>query len=145
MWFKWFRPTKFKFYYVAPQFFIFQRTIQIAPNFLHWSVHIFFFGLILRDISNSITPQNTLHLLPILVGLLVLPCTRQCRRSPHYSLSPFFFLSRTEEPTKAGTCAHDRRALQQLALNVHVKHSDLTWPDFYLIYSVLCSQCSQYL
>ena len=26
---------------------------------------------------------------------------------------------------KAGTCAHDRHALQQLALNVHVKHSDL--------------------
>ena len=27
---------------------------------------------------------------------------------------------------KASTCAHDRCALQQLALNVHVKHSDLT-------------------
>ena len=27
---------------------------------------------------------------------------------------------------KAGTCARDSRALQQLALNVHVKHSDLT-------------------
>ena len=36
------------------------------------------------------------------------------------------FLSRTEEPAKAGTCARDRRSLQQLALNVHVKHSDLT-------------------
>ena len=35
-------------------------------------------------------------------------------------------LSRTEEPAKAGTCARDRRALQQLALNVHIKHSDLT-------------------
>ena len=35
-------------------------------------------------------------------------------------------LSRTEEPAKAGSCARDRRALQQLALNVHVKHSDLT-------------------
>ena len=32
----------------------------------------------------------------------------------------------TEEPGKAGTCARDRRALQQLALNVHVKHTDLT-------------------
>ena len=31
-------------------------------------------------------------------------------------------LSLTEEPAKA----RDRRALQQLALNVHVKHSDLT-------------------
>ena len=30
---------------------------------------------------------------------------------------------------KASTCARDRRALQQLALNVHVIHSDLTWPD----------------
>ena len=28
-----------------------------------------------------------------------------------------------------GTCARDRRALQQLALNVHVKHSDPTRPD----------------
>ena len=27
---------------------------------------------------------------------------------------------------KAGTCARDRRVLQQLVLNVHVKHSDLT-------------------
>ena len=41
----------------------------------------------------------------------------------------FCFLSWTEEPAKAGTCASDRRALQQLALNVHVEHSDLTWPD----------------
>ena len=36
-------------------------------------------------------------------------------------------LSRTEEPAKASDCARDRRALQQLALKVHVKHSDLTW------------------
>ena len=35
-------------------------------------------------------------------------------------------LFRTAEPTKIGTCAHDRRALQQLALNVYVKHSDMT-------------------
>ena len=27
----------------------------------------------------------------------------------------------------AGTCARDRHALQKLALNVHVKHSDLTY------------------
>ena len=35
---------------------------------------------------------------------------------------PFFLpLSRTEEPAKASTCAdRDRRALQQLALDVHV-------------------------
>ena len=38
-------------------------------------------------------------------------------------------MSRTEEPAKASTCARDRRALQQLVLNVHVKHSDLTLPN----------------
>ena len=38
----------------------------------------------------------------------------------------YYVLSRTEEPAKASICARDRRALQQLALNVHVKHSDLT-------------------
>ena len=37
-----------------------------------------------------------------------------------------FFLSRTKKQVKTGTCAPDRRALHQLALNVHVKHSDLT-------------------
>ena len=58
----------------------------------------FSFGLIVRDIPNSITPQTTLRLLPIPVGLLVLPCTRQCRRSPPPPLP------------------------QQLALNMHVKH-----------------------
>ena len=31
--------------------------------------------------------------------------------------APFCFLSRTEEPAKAGTCACDRCVLQQLALN----------------------------
>ena len=33
---------------------------------------------------------------------------------------------RREEPAKVGPCARDRRSLQQLALNVHVKLSDLT-------------------
>ena len=89
-------------------------------------MHTYFsFGLILRDIPNSITPQTILHLLPIPVGLLVPPCTHQCRRSPLTPSSPFFVLSQTEEPAKAGTCACDRRVLQQLALNVHIKHSDL--------------------
>ena len=66
--------------------------------------------------------KGQLRLLPTLVGLLVLPCTPpppQCRRSR----SPLFSLSRKEEPVKTGTCACGRCALQQLALNVHVKHS----------------------
>ena len=43
--------------------------------------------------------------------LLALSCTSQCSPPP---------------PPNTGTCAHDRCALQQLDLNVHVKHSDLT-------------------
>ena len=55
------------------------------------------------------------------------PATRSLLTSSSPSLPPFFCsLSQTEEPAKAGTYARDRRALQQLALNVHVKHSDLT-------------------
>ena len=82
-----FRPTKFKIHYVAPQFFIFfGGTVQIAPNFFHWNAHIF----LLRDIPNFITPQTTLRLLPIPVGLLVLPCTWQCRWFPLLPLTFFF-------------------------------------------------------
>ena len=33
-------------------------------------------------------------------------------------------MSRTEETAKTGTCARDRRAILQLVLNVHVKHSE---------------------
>ena len=40
-----------------------------------------------------------------------------------------FIFNSTSYTVKAGICAHDRRALQQIALNVHVKHFDLTWPD----------------
>ena len=73
--------------------------------------------------------SNTLHLLPTPVGLLVLSCTRQCMRfPPPPALLPasIYFLTRTEEPAKSDTCCRDTHALQQLALNVHVKHSDLT-------------------
>ena len=44
-------------------------------------------------------------------------------RQPYGYMASSLF--QTEELTKASTCARDRRALQQLALNVHVKHSDL--------------------
>ena len=66
-------------------------------------------ALVGQYLNDSVDWCQTLRLLPIPP---VLPL--------------FFFLSRTEEPVKAGTCARDRRALQQLALNAHVKHSDLT-------------------
>ena len=73
--------------------------------------------------------DQTLHLLATSVGLRLLSCISQ---------SPFF-LFQTEEPAKAGTCAHDRCALQQLALNVHVKHSDLTvWPKRKLPFAPVC-------
>ena len=112
----------FKTHYVAPQLFIFRRIVQIAPNFLHWNAHIFLFWLNSTGHSKF---HNTLNHTP--------PATVSGRtaRTPLYppvqAVPPyFFFLSRTEELARAGTCARDRRALQQLALNVHVKHSDLT-------------------
>ena len=77
--------------------------------------------------KRPLAANRDLRLLPTLVGLLVLHCTHQCRQVPHPLIPyPLFFLSRTEEQAKACTCVRDRRALQQLALNVHVKHSDLT-------------------
>ena len=57
------------------------------------------FGLILRDIPNSRKIQNTLRLLPIPVGLLVLPCTRQCRRLP---LIPYLFFPVPDRGTGVG-------------------------------------------
>ena len=83
-----FRPTKFKFHYVAPQFFFIRPSKLRQISLIE--IHTYFsLGLNLRDIPNSIIPQTTLRLLPIPVGLLVLPCTRQCRRSPPYSLPLF--------------------------------------------------------
>ena len=103
--------------YVDKHIFFGRWTIQIAPNF---------FWLNPTRHSKFHKTSNTLRLLPNPVGLLVLPCTCQCRRSPPPLNPSPFFLSQTEEPAKAGICARDRRALRQLALNVHVKHSDLT-------------------
>ena len=42
---------------------------------------------------------------------------------------------------KAGTCARDRRALQQLDLNVHIKHSDLTCMRIYQCFERLIPIC----
>ena len=50
----------------------------------------FSFGLILRDIPNSITPQNSLLSIP--VRLFVLPYIRQCKRSPPLTSSPLLFV-----------------------------------------------------
>ena len=44
-------------------------------------------------------------------------------------LTPYPFFppqDQTKKLVKASTCARDKHALQQLALKVHVKHSDLT-------------------
>ena len=104
-----------KFHYVAPQFLIFGRTVQIAPNFLHWSTHIFLLGLILRDTPNSIIPQTTLCLLPIPVRLLVLPCTRQCKQSP-------------PPPTHLFSCPGQRNRQSPVPVPVTgVRYNSLLW------------------
>ena len=87
-------------------------------------MHTYFsFGLILRDIPNSVTPQTLSGWYwprsDILYSLLT---TSAC--GPPLTPSPFFPVP--ERGTS--TCARDRHE-QQLTLNVHVKHSDLTWPD----------------
>ena len=51
-----FRPTKYKFHYVALQFFIFSGPSKLRQiSFIEVRPY-FSFGLILRDIPNSITP-----------------------------------------------------------------------------------------
>ena len=66
----------------------------------------------------------TFRLLPISVGLLVLPCTRQCRRSPLLPPLLFFVLSRTEEPVPVPvTGVRYNSLLWMCMLNT------LTWPD----------------
>ena len=100
-----FRPTKFKTHYVAPQIFIFRRTVQIAPNFVNWNAHIFRFDLILWVIPYSITPQTTdsgrIARIPLYPPVQAVPLTPS---------TFFFFLSRTEEPAKTGTCIRDKGA-----------------------------------
>ena len=91
------RPTEFKTHYVVPPFYLSADRPNCAKmSFIEMRTY-FSFGLILRDIPNSITPQTTLRLLLISVGLLVLPHTHQCRRPPPppltLSLPPFFFWS----------------------------------------------------
>ena len=113
--------TKLKFHYVAPQFFTFRCTVKIAHIFLWFNPtrHSKF-----HNTSNHPPPatdsgrtaRTPLYLPPV-------------QAVPPYFRPHFIFLSWTEELAFAGTCARDRHALQQLALNVHVKHSELTWPD----------------
>ena len=86
-----FQPTKFKFHYVAPQFNFSAERPNCAKFPSLKCAHISLW-LNPTDIPNSITPQTTLRLLPIPVGLLVLPCTRQCRRFP-LTPSPSLFFS----------------------------------------------------
>ena len=45
---------------------------------------------------------------------------KQCEQEMYW----LRIFSRREKLAKVGTCTHDRRALKELALNVHVKHSD---------------------
>ena len=110
------------------QFFILRRTVQIAPHFLHCNVHIFLFGLILRDIPNSITPQTTLRLLPIPVGLLVLTIPASAG-GPLLLPSPLLFLTRTEEPAKA--CATTALQCFQLLYITSLWENTAIWVVLY--------------
>ena len=95
----------------------------------------FSFGLILRDIPNSITPQNNPP-----------PATDsgQTARTPLYTpvQAPPPPPPHTLFCPDSSTCVRDRRALQKLALNVHVKHSDMTRVTFVGSVGWLLDTCS---
>ena len=111
-----FRPTKFKTHYVAPQFFILWRTVQIAPNFLHWNAHIFLFWL--NPTGHSKFHNTSNHPPPATDSgrTARTPLYPPVQAVRPYSLPPFC--------SCPGQRNRRRRALQQLALNVHVKR----WP-----------------
>ena len=70
-----FRPTKFKLHYVAPQFcFSADRLYFAKISFIEMRTY-FSFGLILRDIPNSLTPQTTLCLLPLDCSYSLVPAS----------------------------------------------------------------------
>ena len=112
------------------------QAIHFKLNATFFIVSVFWFEHVLYSLSpfTVVIPYKrcyltlwiSLCLLPTPVGLLVLLFTRQCRWSPPPHSLPLVFLSWIEELAKADTCARDRRALQRLALNVHIKFSDLT-------------------
>ena len=107
-----FRPTTFKFHYVAPQFFIFRRTIQIAPNFLHWNAHIF---LLLNPTGHSKFHNTSNH--P--------PPTTDSGRTAHTPLYPPMQAVPPYSPHF--TCPS---LLWMCTLNT------LTWPDLQLLNSL---------
>ena len=122
-----FCPTKFKFQYVVPQFFNFRRTIQIAPNFLHLKCAHTCISLWLNPTGHSKFQNTSNHPPPATdsgrTARTPLYPPVQAPTPPHpYSLHLF---SPVPDRT-TGTWGRDRRALQQLALNMHVTHSDLT-------------------
>ena len=77
-----------------PQFYFSADSPNCATiSFIEMRTY-FSFGSILRDLPNSITPQTTLHLLSIPVGLLVLPCSTGAGGPPPPPLlpTPFFLV-----------------------------------------------------
>ena len=95
-----------------------ERGNQLPP--LHWPL----FRIAARNILYAPTQGKD----SIYQSLLYTSCgiLGGMRNISMASQSIALCLSRTEELAKAATCARNRRPLQQPALNVHVKHSDLT-------------------
>ena len=76
-----------------------KRSSTLRPSYVAFSCNnttTCFIGLCTSQCVKTktyICTSQTLHLLPIPVGLLVLPCTHQCRRSPLISSSCYRFQS----------------------------------------------------
>ena len=111
-------------YYVAP-FFSFWRTVPSnCTQFSSLKCTQILFWLNAMGHSkfhNTLTP-SACYRPPLDCWYSLVPASAG---GTHSFPPPLFFLSWTEEPAKADTCAQDRRALQQLAPNMHIK----LWPD----------------
>ena len=117
-----FRPTNFKFHYVAPQFFIFRRTVQIAPNFRHWNAHIILFWL-------NPTRHSKFHNTP----------KHRFRSDCSYSLVPVGAAGPRLSPLSFFSCSGERNRRRPVSVRVTgVRYNNLflmgtlntlTWPD----------------
>ena len=127
-----FRPTKFKTHYVAPQFFIFRWTVQIAPKISFIEICIYFsFGLTPTGHSQFHNTSN--HPPPATDSSRTArtPLYPPVQAVPPYFLPPFFPVrDRWPVPVRM-TGIRYNSLLWMWTLNT------LTWPDLRCQHNIL--------
>ena len=124
-----FWPTKFKTYYIAPKFY-FRQTVEIAPNFLHWNVHICLLWLNPTGHSKHLKPPSACYRSRLYCSYSLVPASAggpPLLHSPPYSLPSFFscpWQRNWWRPVPVPmTGMHYNSLLWMCMLNT------LTWPD----------------